>query len=90
MDNTIIAQALLQLSASTAVNAEHAAETDARAAGLHLPLPQFILSGTHHARVLPYQFRAVVSPNTVYHSEVLCKEIHFSCLRTTYASHNSF
>ena len=57
MDNTTVTQALLQLSTTTAAHAEHAAQTDARAAGLHLPLPQFILSGTHPARILPYQFR---------------------------------
>ena len=57
MDNQDIAHALLQLSATTAAHAEHAAETDARAAGLNLPLTQLILSGSHPTRVLPHQFR---------------------------------
>ena len=57
MDNTTIAQALLDLSNTTAVRAEHAAKTEAWAAGLHLPLPQIILSGTHPTTVRPHQFR---------------------------------
>ena len=44
MDHNTIAQALLDLSNTTALCAEHIAETEAQAAGLNFPHPQIILS----------------------------------------------
>ena len=55
MDHNSVAEALLRLSQSRAEHVEHLAQTQAQAAGL--PLPQFVLSGTHPTRVLPHQFR---------------------------------
>ena len=48
---------ILDLSNSNTLHAEHAVETEARAVGLNLPLPQIILSETHPTSVRPHQFR---------------------------------
>ena len=55
MDHSDIAQALLSLSRGAAATAQHHAEEAAHAAGL--PLPHFVLSGTHPTHIQPHQFR---------------------------------
>ena len=55
MDHSDVAQALLSLSRGAAATAQHQAQVQAHAAGL--PLPQFVLSGTHPTHIQPHQFR---------------------------------
>ena len=55
MDQSNVAQALLSLSRGAAATAQHHAEEAAHAAGL--PLPHFVLSGTHPTHIQPHQFR---------------------------------
>ena len=55
MDQTDVAQALLSSSRRAVATAQHQAEVDAHAAGL--PLPHFVLSGTHPTHIQPHQFR---------------------------------
>ena len=55
MDPLDIAQALVQLSTGVAVHAQHQAQVEALSVGM--PLPQFVLSGTHPAKIHPHQFR---------------------------------
>ena len=55
MDHSDVAQALLTLSRGVAATTQHHAEEAAHAAGL--PLPHFVLSGTHPTHIQPHQFR---------------------------------
>ena len=55
MDHSDVAQALLSLSRGVAAAAQHQAQVQAHTAGL--PLPHFVLSGTHPTHIKPHQFR---------------------------------